>query len=63
MRNRRVVLSVVLGFCAFIVATVSDEMLGAVFLNQGVPGLLAGCLGPVVGAIAAGAMPARASRA
>ncbi|MBE0616699.1 MAG: hypothetical protein IH608_02070, partial [Proteobacteria bacterium] len=107
MSRHRVLLAVVLGFCAFIVASVSDEVLGdagrqslpvtfvimgaylafcqflvaqkgvapaanwttllgmaappvlmffvatlvfeshEVFLNQGIPGLLAGCLGPV----------------
>jgi len=122
MSSQRVVLAVVLGFCAFVVASVSDEMLGAarsqnlpvtfvimgaylalcqflvakrgvapsgnwatllgmaappvlmffvgtlvfesheVFLNQGIPGLLAGCLGPVVGAIAAWALPKKASQ-
>lgn len=122
MSSHRVGLAVVLGFCAFIVASVSDEMLGAaggqslpvtfvimgaylalcqflvakkgvepsanwatllgmaappalmffvstlvfesheVFLNQGIPGLLAGCLGPVVGAIAAWARPKKASQ-
>ena len=122
MTHLRVVLAVVLGFCAFIVAAVSDEMLGAarspslgisfvimgaylaicqffvaqkgvgpganwstllgmaappvlmffvgtlvferheVFMNQGIPGLLAGCLGPLLGAIAAWAMPWKASQ-
>ena len=116
----RIVLAVVLGFCAFIVVSVADEMLRAagspslavafvimgaylavcqflvakkgvrpganratllgmaappvlmffvstlvfeshdVFMNQGVPGLLAGCLGPAVGAIAAWALPTKA---
>lgn len=32
-----------------------------VFLNQGVPGLLAGVLGPIAGAIAAWALPPKAS--
>ena len=120
MSSRRVVLAVVLGFCAFIVVSVSDGMLGAarsqsvdvsfvimgaylalcqflvatkgvqpganwatllgmatppvlmffvatlvlerheVFVNQGIPGLLAGSLGPVLGAIAARALPKKA---
>jgi hypothetical protein len=34
-----------------------------VFLTQGIPGVLIGCLGPVVGAIAASALPAKASQA
>jgi hypothetical protein len=120
MSSRRVVFAVVLGFCAFIVASVSDGMLGAarspspplsfvimgaylalcqflvakkgvdpranwatllgmaappvlmffvgtlaferheVFVNQGIPGLVAGCLGPVLGAFAAWALPKKA---
>lgn len=122
MSSHRVGLAVVLGLCAFIVASVSDEILGAagsqslpvtfvitgaylalcqflvakkrvepsanwatllgmavppvlmffvstlvfesheVFLNQGIPGLLAGCIGPSVGAIAAWALPKKASQ-
>ena len=120
MSSRRVVLAVVLGFCAFIVASVADGMFRAarstslplsfvimgvylalcqffvatkgvnpvanratllgmaappvlmffvgtlvferheVFLNQGIPGLLAGSLGPVLGAVAAWAWPKKA---
>jgi Na+-translocating ferredoxin:NAD+ oxidoreductase RnfA subunit len=43
----------------FFVGTLAFES-REVFLSQGIPGLLAGCLGPVVGAIAAWALPKKA---